>query len=72
MYRVALIPAEQEEDETEHNKDNTYNKAADQNAGKDFQIAYETRRFIHFSPPGWLLGSTSSIGCAQQFILCVI
>jgi hypothetical protein len=58
MNHVARIPAQQEKDEPEGNEDNAYNKAPDQNAGKDFQIAYETRRFIHFSPPGWLLGST--------------
>jgi hypothetical protein len=42
MYCVACIPAEQEEDEPERNEDNAYNKAPDQNAGKDFQMAYET------------------------------
>ena len=52
MNHVAGIPAKEEKDEPERDEDNTYNKAPDQNAGKDFQFAYETRRFIHFSPPG--------------------
>jgi hypothetical protein len=42
MNHVVHIPAEQEEDEPEHNEENPYNKAPDQNAGNDFQIAYET------------------------------
>ena len=48
MYRVTQIPAKQKEDEPERNEENAYNKAPDQNARKDFQIAHETRRFIHF------------------------
>jgi len=48
MNPVARISAEKEKDEPERNEYNAYNKAPDQNAGKDFQIAYETRRFIHF------------------------
>jgi len=54
---VASIPAEQEKDKPERNEDNAYKKAPDQNAGKDFQIDYETRRFIQFFPPGRLQSS---------------
>lgn len=42
MYRVALVPAEQEEDKPKRNEDNAYDKAPDQNAGEDFQIADDT------------------------------
>jgi hypothetical protein len=42
MYHVTQISAQQEEDKPEHNKDSSYDKAPDQNAGKGIQIAYET------------------------------
>jgi hypothetical protein len=55
MYSVAQIPSEQKKDEPERNEENADNKAMDQNVGKDFQIAYETRRLIHWFPPVWFL-----------------
>jgi hypothetical protein len=72
MYRVTQITTKQKEDEPECDKENAYNKAPDQNVGKDFQPAYETRRLIHFL----LLSGFSAVhlgrAALQQFILCVI
>jgi len=42
MYRVTRVPAEQEEDKPKRNEDKAYDKAPDQNAGENFQIADDT------------------------------